>query len=136
MRRAERPLLLHKPLGWEEKAAGVALPALGYHCSRANFDSGYEFVISYSPLHMELLSPSLAPWHYLGTSSSTSLSIASSLRMMSDRLVPSRRYTQSPWPPPSFAFWPSCSTTQSKRLGPEMGELSQICLLGGCLLST
>ncbi|RII11528.1 hypothetical protein CUC08_Gglean005525 [Alternaria sp. MG1] len=45
-------------------------------------------------------------------------------------------YTQSPMPPPSLKSMPSCATTQSKRLGPDIGELSQICLFGGCLFKT
>lgn len=52
------------------------------------------------------------------------------------KVLMSLRYTHSPPPVPSFEFCPSLTTTQSYRLGPEMGELSQICLLGGCLLIT
>lgn len=33
MRRARRQLSLHEYSGCEERVAGVALPALGYHCS-------------------------------------------------------------------------------------------------------
>ena len=33
MRRARRQLSLHEYLGCDERVAGVALPALGYHCS-------------------------------------------------------------------------------------------------------
>lgn len=45
-------------------------------------------------------------------------------------------YIHSPWPVPSLCCWPSPITTQSYRLGPDLGEESQICLLGGCLLTT
>ena len=54
--------------------------------------------------------------------------------------LPSLKYTHFPDSP----FWSSCAPsvspgragTQSYRLGPETGELSQICLLNGCLLMT
>lgn len=62
----------------------------------------------------------------IGPSSSTPTSTSSSFFRISDNELPSLRYTQSPWPLPSFALRPSCATTQSKRFGPEMGELSQI----------
>lgn len=51
-------------------------------------------------------------------------------------VLPSRRYTHSPMPPPSFWCMPSPVTTQSYRLGPDNGDASQICLFGGCLLIT
>jgi len=63
-------------------------------------------------------------------------STPSSFRTISVSELPSRKYTQSPWPLPSLKFMLSWATTQSKRFGPEMGELSQICLFGGCLLRT
>lgn len=44
-------------------------------------------------------------------------------------VLPSRRYTHRP-------PFPSPRVTQSYRLGPLRGLLSQICRLGGCLLST
>lgn len=85
------------------------------------------------------LSPScsrLVGHHQIGPSSSTPGSTSSSFFRISDKELPSLRYTQSPCPLPSFALIPSCATTQSKRFGPEMGELSQIWRFGGCLLST
>src|SRR6266536_3286970 len=50
--------------------------------------------------------------------------------------LPSLRYTQSPAPVPSFASCPSLSITKPYRLRSVIGEETQICWLGGCLLIT
>lgn len=62
--------------------------------------------------------------------------IPSSFLSSEVKLVLSLRYTQSPEAPPSLESIPSPRMTQSNRLGPVIGLLSQICLFGGCLFRT
>ncbi len=80
---------------------------------------------------------SCSPMSPAGYSSSASTSTPISLFHRPLRVLPSLRYIHFPPPPvPSFSCCLSPSITQSYLFGPDIGELSQICLFGGCLFRT
>lgn len=90
------------------------------------------FSVPHAPLTpcQTLPMPALSVLFSFPAHKSTSISLC----IRSSKLDPSREYIHVPSPVPSLSPCPSLATQKSYRLGPDRGDESQICLLGGLLV--